>query len=120
MLSQVNALLWLRPGIGIPSISTAYAQARRRCAQVIHMFVHRQSSWRSTTRSQLGDVGGCSKRRQARPVMSAGTCCSLGLPSISPCLTERLRQGGRHLAGSGSARQPPRMGGGCEARVIRC
>jgi hypothetical protein len=41
-LSQVKALSWLRPGSGIPSISTAYAQARRRCAQVIHMFVHRQ------------------------------------------------------------------------------
>jgi hypothetical protein len=40
--SQVNALSWLRPGSGIPSISTAYAQDRRRCAQVIHMFVHRQ------------------------------------------------------------------------------
>jgi hypothetical protein len=41
-LSQVKPLSWLRPGSGIPSISTAYAQARRRCAQVIHMFVHRQ------------------------------------------------------------------------------
>ena len=40
--SQVKALSCLRPGSGIPSISTAYAQARRRCAQVIHMFVHRQ------------------------------------------------------------------------------
>ena len=28
-------------GCGIPSISTAYAQDWRRCAQVIHMFVHR-------------------------------------------------------------------------------
>jgi len=41
-LSQLKGLLWLRPGSGIPSISTAYAQARRRCAQVIHMFVHRR------------------------------------------------------------------------------
>ena len=32
----------MRPGRGIPSISTAYAQARRHYAQVIHMFVHRQ------------------------------------------------------------------------------
>jgi hypothetical protein len=39
---QVNAHFWLRLGLGIPSISTAYAQAWRRCAQVIHMFVHRQ------------------------------------------------------------------------------
>ena len=42
MLSQVNALFGLRLARGIPSISTAYAQAWRRCAQVIHMFVHRQ------------------------------------------------------------------------------
>ena len=41
-LSQVKALSWLWPCSGIPSISTAYAQARRRCAQVVHMFVHRQ------------------------------------------------------------------------------
>jgi hypothetical protein len=41
-LSQVNALFWLRLACGIPSISTAYAQAWRRCAQVIHMLVHRQ------------------------------------------------------------------------------
>ncbi len=41
-LSQVKALSRLRPGSGIPSISTAYAQAWRRCAQVIHMLVHRQ------------------------------------------------------------------------------
>lgn len=41
-LSQVKALSWLREGSGIPSISTAYAQPRRRCAQVIHKFVHRQ------------------------------------------------------------------------------
>jgi hypothetical protein len=40
--SQVNAHFWLGLGRGIPSISTAYAQAWRRCAQVIHMFVHRQ------------------------------------------------------------------------------
>ena len=39
---RLRPLSWLRPGSGIPSISTAYAQARRRCAQVIHMFVHRQ------------------------------------------------------------------------------
>jgi hypothetical protein len=41
-LSQVNALFWFRLGCEIPSISTVYAQAWRRCAQVIHMFVHRQ------------------------------------------------------------------------------
>ena len=32
------------PCSGIPIISTAYAQTRCRCAQVIHMFVHRDSS----------------------------------------------------------------------------
>ena len=42
MLSQVNAPFWFRLACGIPSISTVYAQAWRRCAQVIHMFVHRQ------------------------------------------------------------------------------
>jgi hypothetical protein len=41
-LSQVNALFWSRLACGIPSISTVYAQAWRRCAQVIHMLVHRQ------------------------------------------------------------------------------
>jgi hypothetical protein len=46
-----------------------------------------------------GDAGGCSKLRQARLVMSAGMRCSPGLPSISLCGTERLRRGGRHLAG---------------------
>ena len=45
-LSQVNALFWFRLACGIPSISTAYAQAWRRCAQVIHMFVHRQQGSR--------------------------------------------------------------------------
>ena len=39
---QVNALFWSRLACGIPSISTVYAQAWCRCAQVIHMFVHRQ------------------------------------------------------------------------------
>ena len=39
---QVNALFWFRLGCEIPSISTVYAQAWRRCAQVIHMFVHRR------------------------------------------------------------------------------
>jgi hypothetical protein len=44
VLSQVEALFRLRPGSGIPSISTVYAQAWHHCAQVIHMFVHRQGS----------------------------------------------------------------------------
>ena len=44
MLSQVEALFRLRSGSGIPNISTEYAQVRHRCAQVIHMFVHRQGS----------------------------------------------------------------------------
>ena len=39
-ISQVDALLWARPGGGIPSISTGCAQARDRCAQDIHMVVH--------------------------------------------------------------------------------
>jgi hypothetical protein len=42
--SQVEALFRLRSGGGIPSISTAYAQVWHHCAQVIHMFVHRQGS----------------------------------------------------------------------------
>ena len=41
-LSLVKALFWLRLGCGIPSISTVCTQAQSRCAQVIHMFVHRQ------------------------------------------------------------------------------
>lgn len=41
-LSQVKALSRVRPGSGIPSISTAHAQAQCCCAQVIHMFVHSQ------------------------------------------------------------------------------
>ncbi len=49
-LSQVNALFWFRLGCEIPSISTVYAQAWRRCAQVIHMFVHRQQGSRSSDR----------------------------------------------------------------------
>ena len=41
-LSQVKAPSHVRPGSGIPSISTAHAQAQCRCAQVIHMFMHSQ------------------------------------------------------------------------------
>ena len=41
-LSQVKALPWAPPGGGIPSISTVNAQAKCRCAQVIHIFVHSQ------------------------------------------------------------------------------
>jgi hypothetical protein len=41
-LSQAKALSGMRPGSGIPSISTVHAQARCRCAQIIHMFVHSQ------------------------------------------------------------------------------
>ncbi len=51
-LFQVNALSWVHPGRGIPSISTGYAQVRRRCAQVIHMLVHRQQGSRLLTRSR--------------------------------------------------------------------
>lgn len=56
MLSQVNALFGLRLACGIPSISTAYAQAWRRCAQVIHMFVHRQQG-SSPARRLAGSSG---------------------------------------------------------------
>ena len=41
-LSQVKAPSHVRPGSGIPSISTAHAQAQCCFAQVIHMFVHSQ------------------------------------------------------------------------------
>ena len=42
MLSQVKGPPWVRSGSGIPSISTAYAQAQCCCAQVIHIFMHSQ------------------------------------------------------------------------------
>ena len=41
-LSQVKGLVMGAAGGGIHSISTAYAQVRGCCAQVVHMFVHRQ------------------------------------------------------------------------------
>jgi len=40
--SQVKRPPWMRLGSGIPSISTAHAQAQCCCSQVIHIFVHRQ------------------------------------------------------------------------------
>ncbi len=60
MFSQVNALSWLRPGSGIPSISTVYAQALRRCAQVIHTFVHRQQE--SSPLAGLAGSSGSARR----------------------------------------------------------
>jgi hypothetical protein len=39
---QVKGPPWVRPGTGIPSISTAHAQAKCCCPQVIHIFVHSQ------------------------------------------------------------------------------
>jgi hypothetical protein len=51
-LSQVNALSWVRPGRAIPSISTGRPQVQRRCAQVIHMFVHRRQGSSLATRSR--------------------------------------------------------------------
>ncbi len=65
-LSQVEALPWQRPGSGIPSISTEYAQARRRCAQVIHMFVHRQQE--SSPAWLAGSSGSARRCLRARPV----------------------------------------------------
>jgi hypothetical protein len=41
-LSQVKAPSQVQPGREIPRISTGCAQDRRCCAQVIHMFVHRE------------------------------------------------------------------------------
>jgi len=53
----------MRPGSGIPSISTAYAQAQCRCAQVIHIFVHsqqgNQSSCRAGRQAAAGQRAGC-------------------------------------------------------------
>jgi hypothetical protein len=55
-LSQVKALPWAPPGGGIPSISTVNAQAKCRCAQVIHIFVHSQHM-----RSSLAVLAGSSR-----------------------------------------------------------
>ncbi len=63
-LSQVKALLRARPGNRIPSISTVYAQARRRFTQVIHMVVHSKA----VTSSPAGPVG---SNAPARPVPAA-------------------------------------------------
>ena len=60
---QVKDPPWMRPGSGIPSISTAYAQAQCRCAQVIHIFVHsqqgNQSSCRAGRQAAAGQRAGC-------------------------------------------------------------
>jgi hypothetical protein len=64
---QVNAYFWLRLGQGIPSISTAYAQAWRRCAQVIHMFVHRQQGSSRLVCWQAARIGTGRRYLQARP-----------------------------------------------------
>lgn len=64
---QVNAYFWLRLGRGIPSISTAYAQAWRRCAQVIHMFVHRQPGSSRLVCGQAARIGTVRRYLQARP-----------------------------------------------------
>ena len=81
-LSQVKALSWLRPGSGIPSISTAYAQARRRCAQVIHMFVHRQqgSSPVAWLAGSSGSARRCLRARPAGRMRGSGP----GLDEIAP------------------------------------
>jgi hypothetical protein len=64
---QVNAYFWFRLGRGIPSISTAYAQAWRRCAQVIHMFVHRQQGSSRLVCWQAARIGTVRRYLQARP-----------------------------------------------------
>ena len=76
-LSQVEALFRLRSDSGIPSISTAYAQVRPHCAQVIHIFVHRQGS-------KLRAGG---RRQRISP--PSGTGMPVGLP-VSRSL-DRLR-----------------------------
>ena len=81
-LSQVKARSWLRPGSGIPSISTAYAQARRRCAQVIHMFVHRRqgSSPVAGLAGSRGSARRCLRARPAGRMRGSGP----GLDEIAP------------------------------------
>ena len=74
-LSQVKALLWLRPGSVIPSISTMCAQARRRCAQVIHMFVHRQQG-SSPLAGLAGRTGSARRYLPARPARRMGLAAS--------------------------------------------
>ena len=59
-LSQVKFLSGCGTGSRIPSISTAYAQARGRCAQVIHMFVHRQQG--SSPLAVLAGSSGSARR----------------------------------------------------------
>ena len=86
-LSQVKPLSWLRPGSGIPSISTAYAQARRRCAQVIHMFVHRQQGG-----SPVAGLAG-----------SSGSACRC----LRAWPAGRMRGSGPGLDEIASGRQPP-------------
>jgi len=48
---QLTILLCVWPSSGIPSISPAYAQHRRRFTQVIHRFVHRKA-WGSCAARQ--------------------------------------------------------------------
>src|SRR5215471_9507273 len=81
--SQLNPFMSARAGGGIPSISTAGAQARRCFAQVIHMLVHmagQQSSYRPGSQQEITARGllvmliltryGCLSRsaRAPRPV----------------------------------------------------
>jgi hypothetical protein len=79
-LSQVKALLWARPGNGIPSISPMCAQDRRRFAQVIHMVVHSKAC--NTFSCQAG------RQRVSVPVLArhdrhAGRGSGLGLDDIA-------------------------------------
>jgi hypothetical protein len=82
-LSQVNALFWFRLGCEIPSISTVCAQAWRRCAQVIHMFVHRQQGSSSLTGWQAAADRHARRSLQAWParrVPVSGTRCPIRRP----------------------------------------
>jgi hypothetical protein len=95
-LSQVKFLSGCGTGSGIPSISTAYAQARGRCAQVIHMFVHRQQGsgplprWQAAAARRAGacvpgQSAGCEDL--ARAWMRSPTC--RGRRSPPNCLSRR-------------------------------
>ena len=95
-LSQVEALFRLRSDSGIPSISTAYAQVRPHCAQVIHIFVHRQGS---------NPLAGGRRQRISPP---SGTGMPVGLP------VSRSLIGSASSSGSNRPRCP------ASTRCLRC
>ena len=68
----------MRPGSGIPTISTAHTQAQDCCAQIIHIFVHSQQDEQSSCRAgrqQLISAGGCG---------DIATGLDARLPSLAP------------------------------------